>query len=558
MQARVAHLVEAYLVLDQPRQRVGHWTQALAPLDEPHAPALAQITAYYDPDTDQALLGLRYDELALGDDKLSFVIELALLAEIGMIQPAALTEGDRRRFLGERLARCSISVPDHRTVLVAYAELVKKIRDRQQTTKAVIGAVPRSKTVPKPSAKPAARAMIAPRTISDDELPDIKAKGTRSDLSPQTPTTTRLAPTIPATPAKLARSTRDELETTANPRPPQDGRTINEIADTEPYPIKSGPTPPGIIYARYLRSGRWVPIRIGALSLKGAALLSGALPRLNDHVDLAFAYADHRVLVRGGVKKVSTVEETAQTGAATFSVQFELDDASRRQLTTLLTAARAAQVTIKPPPPRSTRRYPVEWPVCLGTMRGAVRADALDISYGGMFVRPAHPLTIDSTINFSIVLDDGAQPISGRSKVVRHVTDVEARTCGLVAGYGLHISDMGDLDLGRWMRFLTRIEQRADKRVLIGATPQRLVELQASLAAIGYAVSGGTDPGALVQLAGAERPVDAVLLDGDWLPAGSSTGWIESLFSARKVPCVTLHGDAKRGRSAIDKLLSIA
>jgi hypothetical protein len=190
-------------------------------------------------------------------------------------------------------------------------------------------------------------------------------------------------------------------------------------------------------------------------------------------------------------------------------------------------------------------------------MRGAIRADALDISYGGMFVRPAHPLTLDATINFSVVLDDGAQPISGRAKVVREITENEARNAGLSAGFGLHISDMGDVDLGRWMRFLTRIEQRADKRVLVGATPGRLLELQTTLAAIGYAVSGGTDPGALVQLAGAERPVDAVLLDGEWLPPGASTSWIESLFSARKVPCVTLHGDAKRGRSAIDKLLAI-
>jgi hypothetical protein len=531
MHSRTTHLVEAFLILDHPRQRVGHWTTALAPLDEPRAPALAQITAYYDPETDQALLGLRYDELALGESKLSFVVELALLAEIGMIQPAALSDGDRRRFLGERLARCTITVPEHRTVLVAYAELVKKIRERQATTKSVIGARARS---PELRPQPAARANLSPRTVTSEQLPDVKAKGTRSDLAAEVPT-------------HHVRSTRDELETSKTMQ--------GDVADTEPY---RGPTPPGIIYARYLRSGRWVPIRIGALSLKGAALMAGALPRLNDHVDLAFAYADHRALVRGGVRKVSTVEETAQTGAATFSVQFELDDASRRELTSLLTAARAAQVTIKPPPPRSTRRYPVEWPVCLGTMRGAVRGDALDISYGGMFVRPAHPLTLESTINFSIVLDDGAQPISGRAKVVRHITETEASSCGLAAGYGLHISDMGDVDLGRWMRFLTRIEQRADKRVLIGASPGRLIELQGALAAIGYAVSGGTDPGGLVQLAGAERPVDAVLLDGDWLPPGNSTSWIESLFSARKVPCVTLHGDAKRGRAAIDRLLSIA
>lgn len=509
MEARTtsAHIFEAYLILEQPRQRLSHWTQSLAPLDDDQAPPLAGITAYYDPENDQALLGLRYDDLALGPERLAYVVDVALLAEIGMIQPHALSEGDRKRFLLERLARCTMSVDDKRTVLGSFTELVRRIRELKQKPHGVV-----PKRTP-----PAARALP---TGGDQKL-GVHPKGTRDDLPQQ---------------AKPAKGTRD-------------------IAGDPYQPTNT--LPQGIIYARYLRSGRWVPIRIGALSLKGAALMSGALPRVHDHVDLAFAYGEYRALVRGPVNKVSSVEETAQTGAATFSVEFELDDSARRQLTTLLTAARAAQVTIKPPPPRSTRRYPVEWPVCLGTIRGAVRADALDISYGGMFVRPAHPLAMDSALNFSIVLDDGDKPIAGRAKVVRHITEADAATCGLVAGYGLHITDMSDSDLGRWMAFLARIEKRAEKRVLIGATPGRLAELQTALASIGYAVSGGTDPGALVQLAGAARPVDAVLLDGDWLAPGTSTSLIESLFSAKQVPCVTLHGEPRRGRLAIDKLLAI-
>lgn len=520
MEARTtsAHIFEAYLILEQPRQRLSHWTQSLAPLDDDQAPPLAGITAYYDPDADQALLGLRYDELALGPNRLSYVVDVALLAEIGMIQPHALSEGDRKRFLIDRLACCSIAVADKRTVLGSFTELVRQIREHKlKQQQAASGVVP--KRTP-PVAVKAARGL--PRG-GDAKLP-VHPKGTRDDL---------IQP-----PKAVAKSTRD-----LDP-------------ETDPYRPTNN-LPQGIIYARYLRSGRWVPIRIGALSLKGAALMSGALPRVHDHVDLAFAYGEYRALVRGPVQKVSSVEEAAQTGAATFSVDFELDEPARRQLTTLLTAARAAQVTIKPPPPRSTRRYPVEWPVCLGTMRGAVRADALDISYGGMFVRPAHPLAMDSSLNFSIVLDDGEKPIAGRAKVVRHVTETDAQACGLVPGYGLHIVDMNDSDLGRWMAFLARIEKRAEKRVLIGATPGRLVELQTALAAIGYAVSGGTDPGALVQLAGAARPVDAVLLDGDWLAPGTSTSLIESLFTAKQVPCVTLHGEPRRGRLAIDKLLAI-
>src|SRR5205807_1929642 len=69
------------------------------------------------------------------------------------------------------------------------------------------------------------------------------------------------------------------------------------------------------IYGRYLRGGRWVAIRIGALSLKGAALMTGALPRLHDRVDVALSFGSHRALVRGAVGKVSTVRETQATGA---------------------------------------------------------------------------------------------------------------------------------------------------------------------------------------------------------------------------------------------------
>ena len=206
----------------------------------------------------------------------------------------------------------------------------------------------------------------------------------------------------------------------------------------------------------------------------------------------------------------------------------------------------------------ATRRLPVEWPVCLGTMRGAVRADALDVSCGGMFVKPTHALVPNTCLNFSAVLDDGDAPVAGRARVVRHVTEAEAKTCGLVPGYGLRILDMGDADLARWYQFLGRVEKRAARRVLVGASPGRLAELQAVLASAGYAVTGGTDPGALVQLAStAGRPVDAAMIDGAWLGEGTAAAWFETLFSARDVPCLTLHGDARRARASVDKALSI-
>lgn len=546
-------LVEAYLLIEQPRQRLGHWSQALAALDSPESPPLAAVIALYDPTTDQAILNLKFDELALGPQKLEFIVEIALLAEIGMIQPAELSDGERRRFLTERLARCSLQVATQRSAVGAITELVRRLREQ------------RNQSRPPPF----------PRGDTSDPVPLITAKGTRNDI-PQlvvVPDDAEKFPR-PQSPHRHVVSRSSRAETVVATEMPEE--YLNEFDDPPstapapyvqlaraPSPKEGDVVPIGVeantIYARYLRSGKWVPIRIGALSLKGAALMTGALPRLHDHVDVALTYGGHRALVRGAVGKVSTTVEAATTGASTFSVAFSLDQASRRQLTALLTAARAANVTIKPPPPRATRRYVVEWPVCLGTMRGAMKADALDISTTGMFVRPVAALALDTVLNFSVVLDDGAGPIAGRAKVVRHLTDIEAAACGLASGFGLSVVDLGTGDETRWQKFITRIERRADKRVLVGAAPQRLGELQASLAAAGYAVMGGTDPGTLVQLASADpRPVDAAIVDAGWLGSGSSASWVESLFSARNVPCVTHRGDVRTARARIDELLDVS
>jgi PilZ domain-containing protein len=519
-------LVEAFLIIEQPRQRLGHWTRALAALDDVRAPALATIAAYYDAPADQALIGLRYDELALGRDGLAFLVDIALLAEVGMIQPATLTEGDRRRFLGERLARCTIHVADQRSVVGALTELVRRARRGGRLAPPPVPRGDTSEPAPLLHKKPA-------------DAVTTEAREAQRAMVQRLPR----APYLPAPP-----------ESRADGSQPLPTEAIATAEGSRTEPIME----PGVIYARFLRSGRWVPIRVGALSLRGASLLSGALPRLHDHVDLALSYSGHRALVRGPVKRVSSHEEATSFGAATFSVAFELDDASRRQLTSLLTAARAANVTIKPPPARRERRYPVEWPLCLGTMRGAVRADALDVSREGMFVRPSHALALDSLLNFSVVLDDASSPIAGRAKVVRLINETDARTCGLAPGYGLSITEMGEADHERWIGFLGRVAKRAEKRVLVGAAPARLSEIQGWLAAAGYAVTGGTDPGALVQLAGAEqRPVDAALIDASWLVPNGAASWVETLFASRNVPCVTIQGDARRARATVDRVLEV-
>jgi len=595
-------LVEVFLLVEQPRQRLSHWTQVLAPLDGVEAPPVATVDAYYDPTSNQAIFGLRYDELALGPTRLSYIVEVALLAEIGMIQPAELMEADRGRFVSERLAKCTLHVGDQRRIVSALVELVRRVRSSGQRSTAIslgMEMVPGDPVEPMllaakgtrdlaPSELRAARELaggvarhpnqvanqVARQVAYDDDLPEIVAvpEPLRNQLETarHTPPARRLAAALPqdrtprpspnvvarpsvhrASTVMMSPTETEELLEAAYPREDVD-------VPTEPYlPAAGNVAEPGTIYARYLRSEQWVPSRIGTLSLKGAALMARALPRVEDRIDITLAFANYRALVRGAVEKISTMQEAATSGTTTFNVNFELDDGSRRELTALLTAARAAKVTLKPPPVRCTRRYSVAWPVRLGTVRGVVRAEALDVSTGGMFVRPLHALTLDANVTFTAVLDDGLAPVSGRSKVVRNHSDDEAKTVGRLPGYGLSIVEMAQEDRERWSAFLSRIERRSERRVLIGAAPARLAELQSGLEAVGYVVTGSSEPSALARLAGAEaHPVDAALIDASWLAAASSTR-VEPLFAARKVPCVTVHGDAKRARIAVDQLLAV-
>ncbi len=532
--------IEAFLLVEQPRQRIGHWTNALAALDSPFAPTLAAVVAYYDPSTDQSLLNLQYEHDALDEQGRQYLMNVAILAEVGMVQPAELSEGERTRFLSSRLSRCTIRVTTAKTAVAALNELVKRIKNE------------RAPQIAKPPPTPVAVSAKGTRDnlekLAKDGIGALNTPGTSRDLVPRT--NLHSTAKMPADVAQQLSSTMRTDDKSGRHTSPMGMATINALSARS----KTA----GMIYVRYLRGGRWVSARVGALSLKGAALLTGALPRLHDRVELELTFGAHRARVHGAVAKVSTMREASTTGTPTFTVSFALDGTSKQALTELLMAAREAKIVIKPPPARATRRFPVEWQIILGTTRGALKAIALDVSTGGMFVRPNVALQVDTTISFSVTLDDASAPIAGRARVVRSIAEVEARECGLEAGFGLELCDMSEADRMRWLGFLARIERRAEKRVLIGAEPARLAELQAHLASLGYTVVGGTDPGTLVQLANAEkRPADAVLIDAGWLQNEASTAIVEKLMAARNVPCVTMNGEVRRARQAIDRLLDV-
>src|SRR5215475_6147019 len=168
-------LVEVFLLVEQPRQRLSHWSQVLAPLDDAAAPPLASVDAYYDPASNQAIFGLRYDESALGPRRLTYVVEVALLAEIGMIQPAELSEGDRRRFVGDRLAACTVHVANQRRVIDALIELVRRVRAQKGGT-----SPPALEATLLPRSRPAIAPKVRARVETGESVVVVAAKGTRN------------------------------------------------------------------------------------------------------------------------------------------------------------------------------------------------------------------------------------------------------------------------------------------------------------------------------------------------------------------------------------------
>jgi hypothetical protein len=578
--------LEVFLILDQPRRRLTHWVTVLARLAAPDVPPYLSVQAHYESKSDRAYLRLLYDSRQLGSNRLRFVQEVAELAEIKMVEPASWPITERTRFMNDRIAGCEVSVTDRRTVIETLSELARRARAAKGPVEAA--KVPSMAPIAAPSSSPRSEKPTrnlavpqptedlptSPRAASDHargslpEIPvvidddlskpivDIEVQAMlRSQKVTARPPSPLPLPSPPTTATLRAeKSTPDETVTVADDHRKE---RAESVAATGSFFALEGVEPaPTTISARFLRGGRWLPARVGALSLRNGMFLSGATPRLDDQVHIALAFGDNAALVRGKVARLATSEK--DKGAAGFAVNFELDAGAQQQLVTLLTNARNAKVTIKPPPPRIGRRFPVEWPVCFGTTRGAVRGDALDVSGCGMFVAPTRALDLGSNLSFSVVLDDGGAPVVGRVRVVRHVNEVDARRSSFAAGYGVAIDDLASGDAQRWAAFLTRVEKRSDRRILVGASPQRLAELSAGLGAAGYAVTGGSDAGAFVHLAESDRrPVDAAVIDPDWAGGGPSGAWLEALLGARNVPCVSTHGDARRARAVVDRLLQV-
>lgn len=536
-------LAEVFLLIEHPRQRLEHWLEVLAGFDARHAPPISSVVTYYNDRSGEALLNLQYDAERFDAAARQYVVSVAVVAEVGMIQPNELSDDERERFVNARLARCALRLKSQPTVARALYELATKVATRSD--RSIVTAT-----------LPAGTSLVMP------PIPARRTPPVPPPLKGSIPSRTTLTTPVVARPPApvLAPETRiSGSHGAARHESDDDEDRITSPLDLVAFQaMAAGTRRPDRVRVQYLRGGRWLAARVGALGLKGVTLLTGVLPQLNEHIDVALSFAGNRAILRGVVVKVSTRRQITASGAAVFSLCFVLDEHSRPRLTALIAAARAANVTIKPAPPRASRRFPVEWNVTLSTAKGIVKGAVLDVSAGGMFVRPHVPMLLDATVRFSLMLEDGSTPIAGRAKVVRCVSEYEAEQSGLVAGFGLEIIGMSEPHRRCWLGLVTRTERRTEKRVLISAHPSRLVELRACLASVGYAVISGTDPAMLVELANSQtRVADAVFIDSGWLQNDVSMAIAQELLASRNVPCVRMEADVSRVRRALDRALDV-
>ncbi len=512
---------ELFLVLEAMSSRYKEWASALVALQSEEAPTVLGADAYYRAHTDVALIALRYDERALSFRELAYVLELARGVGAHVLDPSRLEDKDRREFYHTYLGDYDVRLEDLPNASVALAEIGRRLgMERSQ----------------------AATHSEAPKRLPT-ALPSTRAPTRRLGSQPPAAMKPRAATPPAATPpAAMPSITRGGRARTVRWAPPSATKNAS----------------PPRIAVRYLRNGRWAPARLGALSTKSAYIVTSGLPHKGESVNLALGFQDIGAMISGHVSHVTTVENAVDAGLSGFALRLVEDAAERSQLMSLLRHARAAGVRIQPPPARREVRFPVRWPVRIGTSAGGFRASALDLSSNGLFVATHNHL--DRELMFQLPMDNDEPPVTGRAEIKREISSEVAKARGLASGYGLHITELSAHDRNRFGEFLRRIKERSAKRVVVCADEKRARGLTDELARAGYAVRAGNDAGALIRIADTEpRIPDVVVIDESLAARGLCGDWIDQVFSGARVRCVMSaneSGDATR--QAVDRALHLA
>jgi len=537
-----------FLVVDGARSQA--LTRAWERFDDP---SIAQVELYFRPSTDVALVGV---SLRPGSDRGRWIGRV-VASGVAVIDPIRMGEGDRRAFYASYLASYEVVAVD----CTGVAEAMTALRARTSTPKAGARGTGPALSIESPVAIGTASEARRPAPVTAVDplreppaLPPTPRVGVRlTEMGLGRPRRPSLPPSAPPSVGPGAAAVEGAPRARAATVSLRGGR------DTEPMPPRAS-SDAGAAHAvgvRFLRGGHWSPARLRSLSARGAYLVTGAPPRIGDVVHVALDLDERSALVRGSVYHVTTARDATTTGSSGFAVRFSSDGSpARAKLIELLQEARRRGVVIKPPPPRASMRFPMRWPVELGG--GPARhVDALDVSSGGLFVG-APQLAIGARLAVTIPVDVGDPAIELQARVVRVITTAEAAARGLSPGAGLAVLDLSESDGVRWQRFLARVERRTTRTVLVGASMPRLEAITRALADAGYAVAPCTDPGTLIRLADAGTLPDAAVIDASMLEQGVEAGWLEQMFTARQVPCITVRGEAHRARLVVDRLLAVA
>jgi len=315
------------------------------------------------------------------------------------------------------------------------------------------------------------------------------------------------------------------------------------------------------LQVRFMRGDHWASARVRALSLQGARLAAAAPPRLGDLVLVGLALDHLDVELSGEVTQVTTAAQAAGSGEPSgFSIHFApLDGPLRAKLVSLLKRAKHSGISLRPPPPRASVRFPVRWPAGVITSWGELNTAALDVSRSGLFLASTSTTIGAREIIFHLPMDTTGRALSGRAQIAREVTEEMAAQRGLTRGYGVRIIDFTRNDAARYDSFLDRIRLRTEKRVMIAARRERATELGRGLIAAGYAVHSGNDATALNDsMNEAGPPPDAALIEAAMLASDPTAAALKRILQSKQVPCLTVGNEQpERARAVVDHLLQI-
>jgi hypothetical protein len=293
---------------------------------------------------------------------------------------------------------------------------------------------------------------------------------------------------------------------------------------------------------RFRRGDSWLLGRARSLSREGVYVTASTPPRKGEVVDLQLALRGRTTLVKGSVLQVTSHDALTNSGAAGFGVRFLCGGQAVGEdaLHEILECALRQHDHVPPaPPPRRDVRYPVRWPVCVGSPEGALRLWALDLSSHGMFL--AHVGTPPrAPLRLSLPGDDGHGPIRVTARVAREIPSSVARARKVPRGFGLELLDFVPSDEARFRTLLSRVALRTERYVVVGAAPMRVTEITTALASAGYTASGVTSVSTLLTRASQVGSNDLVLLCTSLQTPGGTRSLTQALAGKKvRTLCMT-------------------